>query len=209
MRNPPNPTTACWSCGRATAQVHFCEHCGSLQPPTGDYFQYLGLPRRLNIDREDLEGRFYALSRRLHPDVFFQRSERERQLSLDAAALLNDAYRTLKHPAARAEYLLGLEGVQKGEQKPADVPPELLEEVFELNMALEQIRAGDQSVRTRLIEAKQKFEDLLEAADQALEAGFTEWDRTGAREALERISVALTRRSYVQNLLHDVNAALV
>ena len=209
MRNLHDPAKACWNCGRATEEFHFCAHCGNLQPPAGDYFQYLGLPRKLQIDPEDLEKRFYSLSRRLHPDLYFKRSERERRLSLDATALLNDAYRTLKHPVARAECLLGLEGVQKGEQKSSDVPPELLEEVFDLNMALEQIRSGDQSVRAQLIEAKQKFEDLLEQADQALEAMFAAWDRAGGREVLERIGSMLSRRSYVQNLLQDVNRALV
>ena len=198
-------TVTCWSCGKSPDEVHFCRQCESLQPPTGDYFQYLGLPHKLHIDLAVLEKNFYRLSRRLHPDVYFRRSEQERQLSVDATALLNDAYRTLKDPVARAEYLLDLHGMKKSEQKSSNVPPELLEEVFELNMALEEIRTGDDSVRPRLIEAKTKFENMLDDVDRSLEAGFEEWDRTGSPRALEKIYDILNRRSYIRNLLRDVN----
>ncbi len=201
-------SVACWNCGQATERIHFCEHCGSLQAPSGDYFAYLGLPRKLQIDLAELQKNFYRLSRRLHPDIYFQRPARERGLAEEATARLNDAYRTLQDQAARAEYLLDLHGMKKSEQKSSNVPPELLEEVFDLNMALEEIRSGDESVRPQLLEAKARFEGMLRDVDQALEAGCGEWDRTGGREALERIYGVLNRRNYIRNLIRDVNAAL-
>lgn len=176
-----------------------------MQAPAGDYFAYLGLPQKLQIDRPDLERRFYELSRRLHPDRFFRRPDRERQLSEDATAWLNDAYRTLKDPVARAEYLLGLHGLDKTEQKSSNVPPELLEEVFELNMALEEIRSGDESARPQIEAAQKKFAGMLEDLHGSLETCFGEWDQSGSREALEKIYSLLNRRNYLRNLLKEAH----
>jgi molecular chaperone HscB len=135
--------------------VHFCSSCGKVQPPVPvDYFTFFGFPRKLNLDTAELEKEFYALSRRLHPDVFGQADDRERSWSLEQSSMLNDAYRTLKDPIKRTEYLLRLEGVEleeqskqatekaraTGELKKQVVPPDLLEEVFELNMHLEELR---------------------------------------------------------------------
>ena len=201
--------TRCWNCGQAARQIHFCEHCGSLQPPAGDYFEYLGLPRKLQTDQVQLEKNFYSLSRRLHPDVHFGRSERERLLAEEATARLNDAYRTLKIPVTRAEYLLSFYGIQKTEQKAPNAPPELLEEVFELKIELEQFRAGDHAAHSRLVAARARFQDLLQEADRALAAGFAEWDSSESPGALEEIAAILGRRNYIRNLLQEVEAALV
>src|SRR5450432_3557009 len=148
------PTPSCWSCGTMRA-VHFCSSCGKVQPPIPvDYFTFFGFPRKLNLDTAQLEKEFYALSRRLHPDVFGQAETQERTWSLEQSSMLNDAYRTLKDPIKRTEYLLRLEGVEleeqsktatekaraSGEVKKQIVPPDLLEEVFELNMQLEELR---------------------------------------------------------------------
>src|SRR5690349_213398 len=110
---------------------------------TADFFQFFGIERKLQIDTDDLQKRFYARSRQLHPDRFTRKSPEEQQYSLDATSLLNDAYRVLRDPMQRAEYVLKQEGFDIGEQRSKDVPPELLEEVFELNMALEEMREGD------------------------------------------------------------------
>jgi len=107
-----------------------------------DYYALFGIPRGLNLSLDELQKRFYELSRELHPDRFMQKPEAERQRALDMSSALNDAYRTLKDPIKRAQYLLSQEGFDIGEQRSKDVPPELLEEVFELNMALEEMRGG-------------------------------------------------------------------
>src|SRR5262249_22769353 len=123
-----------------------------VQPPHPvDYFSFFGLPRELNIAASRLEREFYALSRRLHPDIYAGGDGREQEWSLEQSSRLNDAYRTLKDPIRRTQYLLKLEGVElEGQSKTATeearktgekkqiVPPDLLEEVFELNMQLEE-----------------------------------------------------------------------
>ncbi len=142
------------SAGRAPhrfAHAHlFCAGCGKVQPASADadYFEVFGLARKLAIDTAALERSFYRYSRKLHPDVYARATEQEQEWSLKNASLLNDAYRTLKDPIARTEYLLRLEGVeieeegkQQGDRKtPSRVPDDLLEEVFELNMQLEDMR---------------------------------------------------------------------
>ncbi len=173
--------------------------------PEADYFTCLGLPQKLQIDRQDLEKRFYERSRRWHPDRYATGSPEQRRQAEEATARLNDAYRTLRDPVARAEYLLRLHGLDKQEQKSSNVPPELLEEVFDLNMALEELRAGDESARPQLEQARKKFEGMMEDLQRSLEAAFGEWDRTGGRAALEKIYALLNRRNYLRNLLRDAN----
>src|SRR5437588_11432730 len=155
---PGAATSRCWSCGTMRA-VHFCSACGKVQPPVPvDYFTFFGFPRKLNLDTAALEKEFYALSRHLHPDMSAQANRQERAWSLEQSSLLNDAYRTLKDPVKRTEYLLRLEGVELEEQsksateqaratggvKKQIVPPDLLEEVFELNMQLEELKMNKQ-----------------------------------------------------------------
>src|SRR4029077_16469210 len=105
-------TPSCWSCGAMRAS-HFCNACGKVQPAAPvDYFTFFGLPRKLNVDVAALEKDFYLLSRKLHPDVVAQGSRSEQEWSLQQSSSLNDAYRTLKDPVRRTEYLLRIEGVE-------------------------------------------------------------------------------------------------
>ena len=107
----------CWQCGKPTSEALFCPHCNALQPPPADYYRLLGLPEdQLNLNSDDLQRRFYELSRLLHPDRFMRKPEIERQYSLDAASVLNDAYRSLRDPVKRALYVLKKHGFEIGEQ---------------------------------------------------------------------------------------------
>lgn len=135
--------------------------------------------------------------------------EAERQKALDMSSALNDAYRTLKHPLKRAMYVLGQEGFDVGEQRSKDVPPELLEEVFELNMALEEMRAGDDSARPQLETAEKNFTNMLSHVDRQLENLFEQHDRSPSRDKLSEVRGALNRRKYIQNLVDEVRKSLV
>src|SRR5437660_10327600 len=146
-----------------------------------NYFEVFSLPQKLAIDTVMLEKQFYAMSRRLHPDRFASRPEAEQEEALRQSSLLNDAYRTLKDPILRTQYLLKLEGVEleeqskaatdearaTGEQKKQVVPPELLEEVFELNMHLQEMRAAkamgeeEPELRRDLMTAKDAFDEKM------------------------------------------------
>src|ERR1700682_5301543 len=138
----------CRDCGGgAPVDAHFCPQCTKILSigRRGDYFSFLGLPRRLGVRPAELEQRFRTLSRQFHPDYFYNATSAERRASLERSSYLNDAYRTLKQPISRMAYLLELEGLgptsaQRGEGAP-QVPPALLEEVFALNEELDDIRA--------------------------------------------------------------------
>jgi len=199
------------------------------------YFEIFSLPAHLVIDLPALEKSFYALSRRLHPDRFASKSAEEQAMALAESSRLNDAYRTLKDPIARTEYLLKLEGVEMEEQsksateaarasgtaKKQVVPEDLLEEAFELNMQLEEMRAAkkmgddDPQLRSDLLAAKGGFDTRMSATQAELESLWAKWDaafdagdasmKATARDAMVAL---LNRRSYLRNLVRDVNEAL-
>ena len=217
---------ACWSCSVAhNESTLFCPHCSKIQPPRGgDYFSVFGLEPRLNLDLAALEKEFHRLSRKLHPDRFARAAENEREWSLADTALLNDAYRTLKDPLRRTQYLLKLYGAEIGEEHsgkdrrdPSRVPPDLLEEVFDLNMQLEEMQRDrkmgetDPELEASLSAAKEKFDGLLAEVDRALRAEWQAWDEGDepARESAQKAMVALLdRRRYLNNLVRDVSEAL-
>ena len=218
--------------------AHYCRSCGKVQPAAPvDYFLFFGLPRKLNLDVAALERDFYALSRKLHPDLFAQGEAEQRKWSLEKSSRLNDAYRTLKDPVARTEYLLRLQGVDfdeqssqateaartSGQAKKQVVPPDMLEEVFELNMQLEELRMNqrmgeqDPDLIGQLEEQKKSLQQKLATVDQELRSGWSAWDALvdagqensdAGKSEISHLVDALNRRSYVRNLVRDVNEAL-
>jgi len=199
----------CWKCGEPSRESLFCNYCSTLQAPVPDYFKFLGFERELSVDPAELQRRFYDLSCQIHPDRFLRRGPNEQRYSLEATALLNDAYRTLRDPVSRAEYFLKEEGFEIGERKSKSVPPELLEEVFDLNMTLEELRAGESSVRSHLEEALGRFRSMRDGIDDELRDLYAEYDRTHDRELLVRIRNVLDRRRYVQNLVGEVEREFI
>jgi molecular chaperone HscB len=165
------------------------------RPLPHNYYDFFEIPHRLSLDPKDLEQRFYALSRKWHPDRFARGAADVRQQALDASAILNDGYRVLRDPIQRANYLLKENGFDIGEQQAKEVPPELLEEVFELNMALEE--SDDQAIT----EAREKFEVMLQEIDNDLETRFASYDESQSKEKLAEVRALLNRRKYIQNLV--------
>ena len=183
---------------------------------TADYFAVFGLPRKLELDGKALERSFYRLSREIHPDRFAQATAAKQLWSLEQTSLLNDAYRTLKQPITRTEYLLRLEGVTLADEKSAaKVPADLLEEVFELNMQLEEMRANrkmgedDPQLRQELAAAQAQFTAQLAGIDAHIEENWQLWDgavegEPGRANALTNLAALLDKRRYVRNLVRDV-----
>jgi molecular chaperone HscB len=214
---------SCRHCGAgAPTEVHFCPQCDRILALTrhGDYFSFFGLPRRLAIDVADLERRFRALSRQFHPDYFYNATTAERLASLERASYLNDAYRVLKQPLDRAEYLLKLEGLPPvGQHQDATaMEPGVLEEVFALNEELDGIRAARESgvapadLEARLDAAQRPIDERTARQESQLESLFQRWDRQVDEEApadvrratLESLRRLLQERSYVANLIATV-----
>jgi len=187
----------CWQCGAASYGDQFCPACGKIQPlPQGaSYFDLFGMPPQLVIETAALESRFHKLSWKLHPDNFTHATEFERNLSLQRSSELNDAYRALREPISRVEYLLARRGMRREGAATQKAPPELLEEVFELNEWLDELRdnraaaSGEvpAELLQRLHQARDNFQEKLDSVDAELEQVFQEWDRaiaaSGSRTA--------------------------
>jgi molecular chaperone HscB len=169
-----------------------------------EYYQVLGLEPKLSLDLEDLKERFYGRSRLWHPDHFVQADPLERERALDMTALLNDAFRILREPSSRAEYFLKQHGLELSK----DPPPELLEEVFDLNLMMEELREGDSSARRDLESARDRFAGMLAQIDAELHELFASYDLSQSREILDEIQQALSRRRYISNLVRDANKEL-
>jgi molecular chaperone HscB len=218
-----NPPLVCWNCHQRTLGTHFCSGCGKLLQLSQsiDYFALFEMPRQLWIEMNGLEQKFLQLSWKLHPDNFVKATETERELSLKRSSELNDAYRTLRDPVGRVEYLLAIEdGRKEGEHK-QQAPPELLEEVFELNESLDELReaklsGGDlAALKARLESAERNFQEKLSEVDAQLQAAAREWDAALLGEAAtrkqikERLNELLNRRSYIRNLVVNVEKELL
>src|SRR6202140_2823721 len=179
-----NPPLVCWNCHERAQGTHFCPSCGKLQQIAGntDYFALFEMPRKLWIEMNALEQKFLQLSWKLHPDNFVNAAETERELSLKRSSELNDAYRTLRDPVGRIEYLLGIEGARKEGEHKQQAPPELLEEVFELNESLDELREAKASggdlaaLKSRLESAEKGFQEKLCEVDEHLQVAAREWD---------------------------------
>jgi len=200
------------------------------------YFDMFSLPRKLTIDTAALERDFYKLSRQLHPDLYARKSAEEQAWSLRQSSLLNDAYRTLKDPVARTAYLLKLEGIRMEDEntenqdrhaKQNRVPADLLEEVFELNMQLEELRMNkkmgenDSSLAQEVQSAKQQLQTRNDSLIEELRSTWSDWDalidrgergenvlESDRTQVRNRMVDVLNRRSYIRNLLRDVDAVL-
>jgi molecular chaperone HscB len=215
-----NAPLVCWNCHERTLGTHFCGSCGKVLKPCGDtdYFAVFDLPRKLRIEMPSLEQKFLQLSWKLHPDNFVNASEEDRELSLQRSSELNDAYRVLRDPLARVEYLLEIEGQRKEGETKQQAPPELLEEVFELNESLDELREGKEAgselaaLKTRLQSAENSFQEKLDEVDSQLQSTAKDWDsaldKNAGADAREKIFVRmndlLNRRSYIRNLVANV-----
>jgi len=189
----------------------------------GDHFSLFTLPRKLWLEMSTLEKKFLELSWKLHPDKFVNASAQEQELSLKSSSELNDAYRVLRDPVARVEYLLELEGMRKEGEHKQQAPPELLEEVFELNESLDELRdaqasGGDlTSLKSRLEAEEKNFQEKLNEVDAQLQDAAKQWDAaidanasdSDRKAIMLRLNELLNRRSYIRNLVTNVQKELL
>jgi molecular chaperone HscB len=217
----------CWHCQSEVSGEYFCERCVKVQPVSkeADYFTCLGFPRRLTIDPQKLEAKFYELSRAFHPDFYQNKSETEQAISLSNAATLNTAYRTLRDPIQRAEYLLAIEAGAVKEIRTTP-PADLFEEILELQETLEEYRASDQSsqtgqhLRSQLQSEQHTLEERKQEMETQLQQLFVEWDalqdrgeatsdaRTQRDGLLKGMREILSNRTYVRNIVNDLVATI-
>ena len=182
-----------------------------------NFFEVFGLPRKLGVDPAELQRRFYALAREHHPDFHQSAPPEERARVEEASALVNAAYRTLRDPIARVDYLVRLEEGRETPEGAADkpkAPPALLQEVFEIQEALAEAKTGDLDEATRATLAQQRARLCTRLADE--EARLTGplsacWDDAAPAErsaALAAFKDALATRAYLRTVIDDLAQAL-
>jgi molecular chaperone HscB len=225
----PMARSMCWHCQSDIGGEYFCGQCVKVQPLSKDidYFTCLGLPRKLSIDTASLESKFYELSRAFHPDFYEGKSEMERAVSLANSAVLNQAYRTLKDPILRVEYLLRLEaGAAK--DIPGKAPADLFETILEIQEHLEEYQAAktlnDAAAASHAGDLLKNARKTLESKRAALESRLAElfqiWDRlvdkhthdqayaAQKEQTLKEMRGLLSERTYVTNMLANIAEAL-
>ena len=182
-----------------------------------NFFEVFELPRRLAIDGDELQRRFYALARRTHPDFHQAVPPAERAAVEERAALVNTAYRTLRDPIARADYLVRLEegrATKEGGEARPKAPPALLAEMFEIQEALAEAKAGalDDATRATLVEQRDRLRERCAAEEARLGGELTErWDRAADPErpaALAALKESLATRAYLRTVITDLAEAL-
>jgi molecular chaperone HscB len=182
-----------------------------------DHFEVFGLPRRLGIDAEALQRQFYELSRRHHPDFHHGAAADEQAAVLAASARLNAAYRTLRDPITRADYLVRLEEgreTREGATERPPAPPDLLAEMFEIQEALAEARAGglDEAARADLAAQRQALLARLEEEEARLAGPLSAaWDAAALADrpqALAALKQTLAKRAYLRTVVEDLSEAL-
>ncbi len=213
----------CWHCQSAVTGEYFCERCVKVQPVSkeADYFTCLGFPRRLTLDPKKLEAKFYEMSRTFHPDFYQTKSPAEQAISLGNAAVLNTAYRTLRDPNQRAEYLLGLEAGSVKDIRTSP-PADLFEEILELQDTLEEYRSSERDsqdsreLRVTLEAEQRALEQRKQEMEAQLQQLFTEWDQLQDRgeatsqtrverdRLLKQMRELLSNRTYITSIVNDL-----
>ena len=197
----------CWKCRAERGAALVCSRCAAIQPLSADadLFTVLDLPRQLTLDLADLERRYHAASRAVHPDRFQTAGPRERELSLGASAAVNRAYRTLRDPVARGRYWLELHGARLGDGSP-QVPPAIAAEVFETQEKLEELRAAARPDLRREVEAlRDGFTGRLGALRDELGALYA--SANGGAPSLDELKRRLSEIAYLRTLLGDIEDA--
>lgn len=217
----------CWHCQSEVSGEYFCDRCVKVQPVSKelDYFTCFGFPRRLSIDQQKLETKFYELSRAFHPDFYQNKSDAEQTISLGNSAMLNTAYRTLRDPIQRAEYLLDLEAGSVKEIRTTP-PADLFEEILELQDTLDEFRASDRTsdtataLRSKLQSERTTLEGRQRDMETQLQQLFGRWDglqdrgeatdqaRTERERILKDMRDILSNRTYVKNIVNDLVATI-
>ncbi len=224
-RELPMARSMCWHCQSEVTGEYLCGQCVKVQPLSKDldYFTCFKLPRLLNIDEEELERTYYELSRTFHPDFYSTKDESEKTISLGNSAFLNAAYRTLKDPIQRVEYLVRLEAGAVKDIR-SNPPADLFEEILELQEDMESFRSRSSEensseraeLRQKLQTAREHLETRQAELEETLREKYQEWDQLqqthpGSGEArdeknavLRKMQEILSNRTYICNMVGEL-----
>ena len=224
-RELPMARSMCWHCQSEVTGEYLCGQCVKVQPLSKDldYFACFKLSRLLNIDEQELERTYYDLSRTFHPDFYSTKDESEKTISLGNSAFLNSAYRTLKDPIQRVEYLIRLEAGAVKDIR-SNPPADLFEEILELqedmetfrNLSSEKDSTERNELRQKLQREREHLEDRQREMEKALREKYHEWDEVQTANAdpseardqknvmLRSMQEILSNRTYVSNMANEL-----
>lgn len=201
----------CWSCQKSVAATDFCSACGAILPLEGrpDHFALLQAPKRFSQDTQALERRYKECTRAVHPDKFARADAQARRAAMQRTVALNEAWRTLRDPVARAEYLLRLLGIDVGTEagtlrrtdggtEKVAVDPRLLADMMEKREALMEARMEDDDAAVAA---------LGQAVHQAYSSAFTEAQAALDRQSpddIERAAACLVAVRYYRRFLDSI-----
>ncbi len=166
-----------------------------------NYFELFGLPVDYIIDSHSLAERYRELQRVVHPDRFANASDQERRLSVQGAALINEAYETLKDPVARASYLLTLHGVEMDSQNESTQDMAFLMQQMELREALEEARKQADPYET-VIAINNQVNQLITHLVGQMAVQF----ETPTQEQLEAAREILRKMRFLQKLRSEAES---
>jgi molecular chaperone HscB len=167
--------------------------------PASDFFALFGLPRRFDLEAEELERRYRELLGRIHPDRFVHAGERERRLALQGATYANEAFLTLRQPLARARYLLQLAGVDVGAESNTAMDPDFLVAQMEWREAVQEARQGGDH---------HELEHLHHRLQQDLAGRYAALGGLLQADDLEAAAAEVRRLMFLEKLLRDIDDAL-
>src|SRR5437868_9133118 len=129
-----------------------------------NYFELFELPQRFVCDRVSLENAYRRLQTEVHPDRFASGSEQDKRLALQFSARVNEAYRALKDPVSRAQYLLSLNGIDALSETDTQLPLEFLERQLERRDAAADAAAkqNSQAIASLAAEVRSEADELIE-----------------------------------------------
>lgn len=165
-----------------------------------NYFAILGVQPSCEVDLEDLANRYRRLQQAVHPDKFLRECDRSQRLAQQQAALVNEAYRTIKSPLARVQYLLEMAGQHQAQSETSKDVAFLIQQM-ELRQRLDQV-AGDLDALDEL------FKDVSESITEYLNAFSIAWNAANWQEA-RSVMVKLQFASKLSSEIEDRQARLL
>ena len=168
------------------------------------FYDALGLAPKLALDPEELKKRFYERSRQWHPDRFSRASAAEQQKSLEMTSVLNDAFRTLRDPVARAEYFLEQKAIVPVEARAAGIARRSFRNEYGAGRT-----AGGRRIGAAPIGGGARAVPSHARRDRSRSGGlFGRYDEGHDASHLLAIRSVLDRRQYIANLIRDVEKEL-
>jgi molecular chaperone HscB len=168
-----------------------------------NYFELFEIPVSLTPDKGLLKQKFYALSRKYHPDFFTQETENEQADALEMSSQVNKAFKVFQNQGEMIKYVLQLKGLLEEEEK-YNLPPEFLMEMLDLNEQMMEAKMdtdGDaaQKLKTAVAGVEAELYEPVKPIVEGYEEGKT------TTEQLLKVKEYYYKKKYLDRILATMN----